>query len=52
MEVVLDGEDSDDVVGDVGVGAGASVVVVNVGDGGALDGLRIFAIITAAESPS
>jgi len=40
MEVVLDSENADDVVGDVGVGV--SVVVVIVGDGGALDGLRIF----------
>ena len=39
---MLDGENDDDVVGDVGVGV--SVVVVNVGDDGALDGLRIFAL--------
>jgi len=40
MEVVLDAENADDVVGDVGVGV--SVVDVIVGDGGALDGLRFF----------
>jgi len=40
MEVVLDSENADDVVGDVGVGV--SVVDVIVGDGGALDRLRFF----------
>ena len=40
MEVVLDSENAADVVGDFGVGV--IVVVVIVGDGGALDGLRIF----------
>ena len=37
---VGNGENDDDVIGDVGVGI--SVVVVSVGDGGALDGLRFF----------
>jgi len=40
MVVVMDDEDYADGVGDVGVGVG--VVVVSVGDGGALDGVRIF----------
>jgi len=40
MEVVLDGEKDDDVVGDVG--GCICVVVVIVGDGGALGGLRVF----------
>ena len=39
MEVVLDSENADDVVGDVGVGVS---VVVSVDDGSALDGVRIF----------
>ena len=38
MVVVLDDEDDADVVSDVGVG----IVVVSVGDGRALDGVRIF----------
>ena len=40
MIVVLGDKDDDDVVGDVG--AGVSVDVCSVGDGGAPDGLRLF----------
>ena len=40
MVIMLDGENDDDFVGEFGVGV--SVVVGSVGDGGALDGVRIF----------
>jgi len=38
MVVVLDDEDDADIVGDVGI----DIIVVSVGDGGALDVVRIF----------